>query len=62
MTGKVHVYEDFAAWRTAAAGQPPTVGDAMRRFTGTSLETVLSWRSQHQDEQRQAWAPGPAAA
>ncbi len=58
MTGKVHLYEDFAAWRTAAAGQPQTVGDAMRRFTGTSLETILSWWSQHQDEQRQAWAPG----
>lgn len=61
MTGKVHAYEDFAAWREAAAGRQQTVGEAMRHFTATPLDTILSWWGQHQAEQRQACAPGSSS-
>jgi hypothetical protein len=57
MTGSVHVYEDFVAWREAAPGRRQTVGDAMRHFTATPLDTILDWGRQYQNELRRAGVP-----
>ncbi len=48
---KARTYDDFVAWRDEHHDQRVTVGDAMRYFTATSLETILQWWERDRAEQ-----------
>jgi hypothetical protein len=45
--GHVDTYADFAEWREPRPAA--TVGDAMREFTATALDTLLVWFKQYKD-------------
>lgn len=45
-------YSDFVAWRDSKnLGERVTVGDAMRRYNRTSLDTLLAWWKRDEAEQ-----------
>lgn len=54
--GHVHNYDDFVTWRDAHHDVDVTVGDAMRHFTATTIETILVWWKRDEAEQEAASA------
>lgn len=49
MTGGV-TYEEFAAWRESLSKRP-TVGEAMRAFPRTHMDTLMAWMEHYRQEQ-----------
>ena len=49
----IHTYDDFVTWRDKHHDQDVTVGDAMRYFSGTSLERILQWWKRDEEEQEE---------
>jgi hypothetical protein len=43
MTSHPDTYGDFVAWRDAHDGEPVTIGDAARYFTGTPFAVLAAW-------------------
>lgn len=56
MRTRPDTYDDFVEWRDERHDEKVTVGDAMRWFTGTSLERILEWWKRDQAEQEGARA------